>query len=194
MFLRVERQASPVGVLLIVTDDTGRLHGLEFADHEARMRQLLHRYAGAVELREAAAPAAVTLALAAYFAGDLDGIDGLPVAATGSAFQRRVWAALRAIPAGTTISYGRLAATIGQPGASRAVGLANGANPVGIVVPCHRVIGADGTLTGYGGGLARKRWLIDHERRYAPAAGLESVGGLFASGRPCEAADGKVAT
>jgi methylated-DNA-[protein]-cysteine S-methyltransferase len=83
----------------------------------------------------------------------------------GTAFQRRVWAALRDIPYGQTISYGQLADQIGQPSASRAVGLANGKNPIGIIVPCHRVVGADGSLTGYGGGIERKRYLLDHEQR-----------------------------
>ena len=104
-------------------------------------------------------------ALARFFAGDVEAIAPLAVRTNGTDFQRRVWAALRRIPAGRTTTYGELAATIGAPAASRAVGLANGANPIAIVVPCHRVIGANGTLTGYGGGLARKRWLLDHERR-----------------------------
>jgi methylated-DNA-[protein]-cysteine S-methyltransferase len=94
-------------------------------------------------------------------------IDAVDVRTGGTDFQRRVWAALRRIPAGTTTSYGRLAAAIGSPSACRAVGLANGANPIGIVVPCHRVIGADKTLTGYGGGIDRKRWLLDHELRWS---------------------------
>ena len=102
-------------------------------------------------------------ALRAYLAGRLDALDALPVDAGGTPFQRECWAALRTIPAGTTWSYRQLAAAIGRPAAVRAVGLANGANPVGIVVPCHRVIGADGSLTGYGGGLERKRWLLEHE-------------------------------
>jgi len=101
--------------------------------------------------------------LDAYFAGDLTAIDDVPVATNGTPFQRTVWAALRRIPAGTTTSYGALAASIGYPSAMRAVGLANGANPVAIIVPCHRVIGADHSLTGYGGGLPRKRWLLEHE-------------------------------
>ena len=99
----------------------------------------------------------------AYFAGELDAIENLPVETGGTAFQRQVWAALRQIPRGQTESYGELAARIGRPRAVRAVGLANGANPVGIVVPCHRVIGANGTMTGYGGGVDRKRWLLEHE-------------------------------
>jgi methylated-DNA-[protein]-cysteine S-methyltransferase len=102
--------------------------------------------------------------LKAYFEGELQDFD-LPLAAEGTQFQRRVWQALRDIPYGVTISYGELARRIGQPQASRAVGLANGRNPIAIVVPCHRVIGADGTLTGYGGGLERKRWLLALESK-----------------------------
>lgn len=102
--------------------------------------------------------------LEAYFAGDLTAIDALDVDPAGTEFQRQVWAELRRIPAGATISYKELAARIGRPSATRAVGLANGANPVAIVIPCHRVIGANGALTGYGGGLDRKRWLLAHER------------------------------
>lgn len=104
----------------------------------------------------------------AYFAGALTAFD-LPLAPHGSAFQQRVWQALRAIPYATTISYGELARRVGNPRASRAVGLANGANPLSIIVPCHRVIGANGSLTGYGGGLAAKRHLLDLERRHAPS-------------------------
>jgi methylated-DNA-[protein]-cysteine S-methyltransferase len=110
-------------------------------------------------------PGGLTAALRAYFAGDLGAIDGLPVATGGTDFQRAVWAALREIPCGETRSYGELAQRIGHPTAVRAVGLANGANPVAVVVPCHRVIGADGSLTGYGAGIERKRWLLAHERR-----------------------------
>ncbi|HEX7389242.1 MAG TPA: methylated-DNA--[protein]-cysteine S-methyltransferase, partial [Acidiphilium sp.] len=101
--------------------------------------------------------------LNAYFAGDLAAVDTITVRAAGTGFQHRVWTALRTIPPGTTTSYGELAARLGVPKASRAVGLANGANPISIVVPCHRVIGADGRLTGYGGGIERKAWLLDHE-------------------------------
>jgi methylated-DNA-[protein]-cysteine S-methyltransferase len=100
--------------------------------------------------------------LRAYFAGELTEFD-LPLAMHGTEFQRRVWTGLREIPFGETISYGELAARVGSPGASRAVGLANGRNPIAIIVPCHRVIGADGSLTGYGGGLDRKVWLLEHE-------------------------------
>ena len=106
---------------------------------------------------------AVRRALDAYFAGDLGAIDNISVATGGTPFQRTVWAALHRIPAGMTTSYGALAVTIGRPSAMRAVGLAVGSNPVAVIVPCHRVIGADHSLTGYGGGLARKRWLLAHE-------------------------------
>ncbi|MET1080965.1 MAG: methylated-DNA--[protein]-cysteine S-methyltransferase [Pseudomonas sp.] len=107
------------------------------------------------------------LQLDAYFAGQLQHFN-LPLAATGTPFQQRVWRELLAIPFGETRSYGQLAQRLGMPGASRAVGLANGRNPLSIIVPCHRVIGADGSLTGYGGGLERKRWLLAHEQAHSP--------------------------
>jgi methylated-DNA-[protein]-cysteine S-methyltransferase len=129
------------------------------------MQRLLRRHYGDCTLVPARAPATVRAALTAFFEGDLEAITRLGVRTNGTEFQRRVWAALRAIPAGRTTTYGALATRIGAPTASRAVGLANGANPIAIVVPCHRVIGADGKLTGYGGGLERKQWLLDHERR-----------------------------
>ncbi|WP_018718933.1 methylated-DNA--[protein]-cysteine S-methyltransferase [Arhodomonas aquaeolei] len=103
--------------------------------------------------------------LDAYFAGDREGFD-LALAPAGTAFQRRVWDALLAIPYGETASYGDVARRLGTPGAARAVGLANNRNPIAVIIPCHRVIGADGSLTGYGGGLERKRWLLAHERRF----------------------------
>ena len=105
-------------------------------------------------------------AIGNYFAGELAAIDSLPVQTSGTLFQREVWSALRKIPCGTTISYGKLAGQIGQPAAVRAVGLANGSNPVGVIVPCHRVIGSNGSLTGYGGGIERKRWLLEHESKF----------------------------
>ena len=101
-----------------------------------------------------------------YFAGASAAIDGLTFDMRGAPFELRVWEALRQIPAGATTSYGAIAKALGSPGAARAVGAANGANPIAIIVPCHRVIGSSGSLTGYGGGLDRKTWLIDHERRW----------------------------
>ncbi len=159
----LDRIASPVGEVLLVVDDEGAVRALDFADYEARMLRLLQRHYGPVTLTPGRAPEAVRAALDAYFGGDARALDGLIVKTGGTAFQRAVWAALRTIPAGETRSYGQLAAAIGKPAAVRAVGLANGANPVGVIVPCHRVVGANGTLTGYAGGLERKRWLLAHE-------------------------------
>ncbi|HEX7761058.1 MAG TPA: methylated-DNA--[protein]-cysteine S-methyltransferase [Caulobacteraceae bacterium] len=163
--LTLERIPCPIGTVLLMTDDDGRVRVLDFDDYEERMARLLRRHygEGGWTVREAAAPTAARRALEAYFAGDIAAIDTLETATGGTAFQRQVWAALRAIPAGETTSYGALAARIGRPRAVRATGLANGANPIGVIVPCHRVIGADGGLTGYGGGLPRKRWLLEHE-------------------------------
>jgi len=166
MHLQLERWASPIAPLLIVTDDEGHLRALEFADYETRLHRLLRAHYGDYTLTEGAAPASLKRALKAYFKGDLEAVNAVPTATGGTPFQREVWQALRAIPAGTTLSYGQLAARLGRPKASRAVGAANGSNPIPIVVPCHRVIGANGTLTGFGGGLPRKRWLLDHEARF----------------------------
>jgi O-6-methylguanine DNA methyltransferase len=160
---------------MIVTDDDGILRALEFGDEEVRLRRHLREHYRDYQMEEGAAPKSITRALDAYFAGDLERIDELPTATNGTSFQREVWKALRTIPAGTTMSYGQLATNIGHAGASRAVGAANGSNPIAIVVPCHRVIGANGTLTGYGGGLPRKKWLLDHEARFASVAAGESM-------------------
>jgi methylated-DNA-[protein]-cysteine S-methyltransferase len=153
MTLSLDRVASPLGEILLVFEGE-TLRALDFWDYEARMHRLLRLHYGAVSLTE----------VAAFFDGDWAALDRITVATGGTPFQRMVWAAVRRIGPGTTQSYGRVAAAIGRPGASRAVGLANGANPVAIVVPCHRVIGANAALTGYGGGLARKAWLLTHEK------------------------------
>jgi methylated-DNA-[protein]-cysteine S-methyltransferase len=161
----LDRIATPIGALLAAVDAEARLRVLDFDDYEPRMRQLLRRQygEGAVRLVEGRIPASVRDPIEAYFAGDIAAIEAIPVMAAGTPFQREVWAALRTIPAGATLSYGALARQIGRPAAVRAVGLANGANPIGVVVPCHRVIGSDASLTGYGGGIERKRWLLAHE-------------------------------
>ena len=161
----LERIASPLGEVILGTDETGLLRILEFAGYEARMRTLLARQyrKDKIVLEQGRRSSPAAAALVRYFDGDLDAIKGVKVAHGGTAFQRKVWKALRAIPAGHTLSYGALAKRLGMPGAGRAVGLANGANPVAIIVPCHRVIGADGGLTGYGGGVKRKAWLLAHE-------------------------------
>ncbi len=149
---------TPLGRLALVVADEG-LRAVGWVGGDGRMERSL----AAMNLVPREDPAGLTTALRAYFAGDVQILDGLPVDARGTPFQMTVWRALRDIPCGETISYGQLAQRIGRPSAVRAVGHANGANPVGIVVPCHRVIGANGDLTGYGSGLPRKRWLLDHE-------------------------------
>jgi len=148
---------SPVGKLLLVADDGGLL---EIAFAEGRTAPVIDPAwaEGGAALREPVRQ------LQAFFAGELRDFD-LPLKPRGTAFQQRVWKLLREIPFGETISYGELARRLGNPAASRAVGLANGSNPIAIVVPCHRVIGSNGKLTGYGGGLENKRWLLDFERR-----------------------------
>jgi methylated-DNA-[protein]-cysteine S-methyltransferase len=163
--LLVDTLETPIGELLIVADRAGNLRMVDWSDHETRMRQLLDRYYGKgnYTLERARDPGGLTHAMRAYFKGGISVIDSLPVETTGTAFQKSVWRALRKIRGGKTISYAELARRIGKPRAVRAAGLANGQNPVSIVVPCHRVIGSDGTLTGYGGGLPRKKWLLEHE-------------------------------
>lgn len=169
----LERIPTPTGVMLIVTDDQRRLRALDWADCEPRMLRLLRQHYGedGYRLREAARRSRAARSIQAYFDGDFAAILGLPTATNGTAFQRAVWEALRQIPTGHTISYGVLAARLGRPAAARAVGLANGSNPIAIVVPCHRVIGANAALTGYGGGLERKRWLLTHESACPSARG-----------------------
>ena len=163
--LLIDRFDTPIGEMLIVADHEGNLCSAGWTDHEAGMLRLLQIHYGenGFKLESARNPSGLTHALTRYFAGELAAIDTLPVRMGGTQFQREVWRALREIPCGSTLSYAKLAEQIGRPRAVRAVGLANGSNPVGVVVPCHRVIGADGSLTGYGGGIARKRWLLNHE-------------------------------
>jgi methylated-DNA-[protein]-cysteine S-methyltransferase len=165
MILHTTTLETPVGPLVLYADgDT--LVGLEFHDADDRralLRRLLERHLGPFTTAEHADPAGAVTRLGRYFGGELAALDEQPARAHGTPFQESVWAELRRIPAGQTRAYAQLAAAIGKPAAVRAVGAANGANPVAIVVPCHRVIAADGTLWGYGGGLPRKRWLLAHE-------------------------------
>lgn len=156
---------TPIGEMFVVADHDGNLRSVDWTDHETRMRRLLRLHYGedGFRLEPAHTPNALTDAIGRYFAGELSAIDTLPVQTGGTPFQREVWRALREITCGSTISYAELAKRIGRPAAVRAVGLANGSNPIGVIVPCHRVIGADGSLTGYGGGIERKRWLLKHE-------------------------------
>lgn len=175
--LQLQRLASPVGEILLVTDEQQRVRALDFHDYAERMHTLLGSHYGRYELREAAAGGVAWDALDAYFAGDVLALDGLETQTAGSAFQRRVWTALRLVPYGSTSTYGALARQLDCPKGARAVGLANGANPIAIIVPCHRLIGANGALTGFAGGLQRKRWLLEHERRHTPQQ--SSQGQLF---------------
>jgi methylated-DNA-[protein]-cysteine S-methyltransferase len=163
--LLIDRVDTPIGEMLIVTDREGNLRAVDWADHETRMHRLLRIHYGqdGFTLEASRDPHGVTDVIDSYFQGELTAIDSLPVKTGGTSFQRQVWRALRDIPCGSTVSYAKLAGKIGRPSAIRAVGLANGSNPVGVVVPCHRVIGANGSLTGYGGGIARKAWLLEHE-------------------------------
>jgi methylated-DNA-[protein]-cysteine S-methyltransferase len=164
LVLTRDQLATPVGTLYVVTDEAGVVRALDWQDFEERMLRLLRlHYRSAFSLNQGASPTSVRRALSAYFEGEVRGLDALPVATGGSPFQREVWGALRHIPVGATWSYRELAVHIGKPKAVRAVGLANGANPISVIVPCHRVIGAGGALTGYAGGLTRKRWLLEHE-------------------------------
>jgi len=152
---------SPVGALTLVAVD-GVLAGLYMT--EQRHLPPSEAFGGPAENPDAELFAAAARQLREYFTGARTAFD-LELALNGTAFQRRVWTALQDIPYGQTVSYAQLADRLGQPSASRAVGLANGKNPISIIVPCHRVVGADGGLTGYGGGIERKRFLLAHEQR-----------------------------
>ena len=159
----LDRLPTPIGTALLVTDADGLLRALDWEDYAPRMRQLLRLHYGAVDLKDAQAPRGLRIALTGYFKGDLDRLAAIEWRVAGTPFQQQVWHALPRIPAGTTLSYGALAATLQMPKAVRAVGHANGSNPISVVVPCHRLIGAGGSLVKYGGGLERKRWLLRHE-------------------------------
>jgi methylated-DNA-[protein]-cysteine S-methyltransferase len=163
--LLLDHLDTPIGRLALVADEQGRLRALGWTEEHDRMERQLRTASRLhdLELVTAADPGRLVTAMRAYFDGELAAIDALTVETGGTEFQGQVWRALRTIPCGRTWSYGDLARQIGKPAAVRAVGLANGANPIAIVVPCHRVIGSDGSLTGYGGGLDRKRWLLAHE-------------------------------
>lgn len=152
---------SPIGPLTLA-ERGARVCLLHFGADDATIDRMFDRwYPGEPRARQSIPSAPV---LARYFDGEIAALDGIPVELNGTAFQKNVWQALRRIPPGTTISYSELARRVGEPSAVRAVGTANGANPVALIVPCHRVIGANGHLTGYGGGLDRKQWLLVHER------------------------------
>ena len=159
--LILDRIETPIGTALVVTDERGILRAFNWTDYEDRMRTWVgKRYPGA-DFREGNGPLGDTFS--AYFSGETRALEAIDWTGAGTTFQNEVWTALCAIPVGETWSYAQLAQYVGRPKAVRAVGLANGSNPVALVVPCHRVIGSDGSLTGYGGGLHRKQWLLQHE-------------------------------
>ena len=175
---------TPIGQLILVMDGE-RLCAVGFGpDCSYLQRHLKQNYRGR-GLRPLEGSSSVVADVRAYFAGDIAALDRIEVSPIGTDFQKAVWQALRRIPHGETVSYGELARQLGRPGASRAVGTANGSNPIPIVIPCHRVIASDGTLGGYGGGLDRKRWLLAHERalRPAPAEYVQQSLGLFGAGQ-----------
>jgi len=166
-FLTIE-QDHDIGPIHVVAE--GRLLvAVEFGEVEHRLMPMLRRRYGADISLAPATDLPAAAAIRAYFAGDLRAIDAITVEGGGTDFQRQAWAALRRIPPGETRTYGQMAAMLGRPGAARAIGSANALNPISLVVPCHRLVGGDGAPKGYGGGIARKRWLLDHERRWAGA-------------------------
>jgi methylated-DNA-[protein]-cysteine S-methyltransferase len=167
--LLLGRVKSPIGTILVVCKGE-TLCALEFADSKDRMMAALRARHGDFTLVDAADPASVCTRIGAYLRGELDALDEIAVDGGGTEFQRKVWVALRRIAPGEVVSYGALAQRMGIPTSVRAVARANALNPVSIVVPCHRVIGSDGSLTGYGGGLPRKRWLLEHEGVVLPPA------------------------
>ena len=160
--LWIDTLPSAIGDILLVSDGAS-LCALDFADYKTRLLTLLNKRFAALTLTPCTNPQGFSDRLKAYLAGDLHSFDSVPVNPGGTAFQQQVWLALRQIPAGTVATYGELAKILGKPTAYRAVGMANSLNPVAIALPCHRVVGTNGQLTGYAGGLARKRWLLHHE-------------------------------
>jgi methylated-DNA-[protein]-cysteine S-methyltransferase len=153
---------SPIGELTVAARGS-KVCLVHFGPASPAVRELLVRWYPEAQIVEDADPAGAAAVLSRYFDGDLNSLDEIEVELHGTAFQQRVWNALRTVAAGTTTSYAQLAGRVGAPAAVRAVGAANGANPVAVVLPCHRIIGSNGSLTGYGGGLDRKRWLLQHE-------------------------------
>lgn len=167
MKIEIAEAASPVGTLTIAVHDS-RLVGLCFEGLWPRRRNALEKHDSTCTFVRRADPGGVVSRLARYFDGDLDALTDIDVQSWGTPFQQSVWNQLRLIPAGQTRTYAEIARAIDAPTAVRAVGAANGANPIGIVVPCHRVIGSDGKLTGFAGGLPAKRWLLEHENTQLP--------------------------
>ncbi len=160
--IQIATTDSPIGALTVAAHGA-RVCLLHFGDDGPGPRGMLQRWYPGVSVERHADPGGAVTTLHAYFGGSLAALDSVEVEMNGTPFQKRVWDALRSVRHGTTTSYAAIAKAIGSPAAVRAVGAANGANPVAVIVPCHRIIGSGGSLTGYGGGLDRKRWLLHHE-------------------------------
>jgi methylated-DNA-[protein]-cysteine S-methyltransferase len=162
MELWIDKIPSPIGTILLVVEGQ-HLCALDYAGYEQRMTELLKPRYGDFRLKKSCDPCGLSTRMRAYLHGEYGALDEIPVLTGGTPFQQQVWATLRTIPPGTVMTYGEMATKLGKPTAFRAVGAANALNPIAIVVPCHRLIGANGSLTGYAGGLERKRWLLEHE-------------------------------
>ncbi len=162
--IELSQLESPLGDIVLAFSEGG-LCALQFDQSPAQVRARLERSYPEAKFGMVSSASEVVEKLRAYFSGALQGLETIPVVPKGTPFQQRVWTALRAIPIGQTRSYLQIAKAIGNPSAVRAVGAANGQNPIAVVVPCHRVIASNGTLCGYGGGLWRKEWLLEHERQ-----------------------------
>jgi methylated-DNA-[protein]-cysteine S-methyltransferase len=171
MELLLETIETEIGKVIVVSDGKS-ICAVDYEGYEPRMRSLLRARFGEFSLEPHVDSSGFSQRLRSYFMGDLHAIEEIPVNLAGTTFQRRVWMMLRRIPAGTTMSYGALAAKLGAPSAARAVGFANSLNPIAIIIPCHRLVGANGKLTGYAGGLSRKAWLLAHERNHT-CGGIE---------------------
>jgi methylated-DNA-[protein]-cysteine S-methyltransferase len=169
MRLEFDKYESPIGTILLVTNE-GKLVSLDFAGYEARFEQLLTQRFGTTSCDRKEGLYGIPARVRRYFEDrDFAAFDDVDVETRGTPFQQEVWTTLRKIPAGRTWTYGELARYIGKPKGFRAVGHANSLNPIGIILPCHRVIGSDASLTGYAGGLHRKKWLLEHEGALSPS-------------------------
>lgn len=155
---------TPLGQALVLTDRKGNLRAFEWLDCKTRLVRLLKLHYGKdYEIVEGMRLSKASLLIGKYFDGDLKAIDKIKIETNGTAFQKKLWNALRKISPGKTMTYAQMAQKLGTPSGSRAVGAANGANPISLVVPCHRLVGTNGQLTGYAGGLHRKKYLLEHE-------------------------------
>ena len=168
MELWIDKIPSAIGTILLVVEGQ-HLCALDYADYEQRMTELLKPRYGDFCLKKSRDPCGFSSRTRAYLHGEYQALDEIPISTGGTPFQQCVWATLRTIPPGIVMTYGEMAAKLGKPSAFRAVGAANALNPIALVIPCHRLVGANGSLTGYAGGLERKRWLLEHE-------GVEVIG------------------